>query len=66
MLPLQQAGSEQSKVLISILAGGVHKTWRKRYFILKDNCLYYFKNVGVSFLDCLAACWSQGLNLVEF
>lgn len=26
--------------------GGLHKSWRKRYFILKDNCLYYFKNVG--------------------
>ncbi|KXJ21644.1 Cytohesin-1 [Exaiptasia diaphana] len=26
--------------------GGLHKTWKKRYFILKDNCLYYFKNVG--------------------
>lgn len=27
--------------------GGLHKNWRKRYFILKDNCLYYFKNIGV-------------------
>lgn len=26
--------------------GGLHKSWRKRYFILKDNCLYYFKNSG--------------------
>ncbi|EDO38004.1 predicted protein [Nematostella vectensis] len=25
---------------------GLHKSWRKRYFILKDNCLYYFKNAG--------------------
>ncbi|XP_046854852.1 cytohesin-1-like isoform X2 [Xenia sp. Carnegie-2017] len=23
--------------------GGVHKNWKRRYFILKDNCLYYFK-----------------------
>ncbi|XP_065065541.1 cytohesin-1-like [Rhopilema esculentum] len=26
--------------------GGLHKTWKPRYFILKDNCLYYFKNKG--------------------
>ncbi|XP_028395467.1 cytohesin-1-like isoform X2 [Dendronephthya gigantea] len=25
--------------------GGHHKNWKKRYFILKDNCLYYFKDV---------------------
>lgn len=24
--------------------GGKHKSWRKRWFILTDNCLYYFKN----------------------
>ncbi|KAL5473939.1 hypothetical protein EMCRGX_G028508 [Ephydatia muelleri] len=23
--------------------GGKHKSWRKRWFILTDNCLYYFK-----------------------
>ena len=23
--------------------GGSIKTWKKRYFILKDNILYYFK-----------------------
>eukprot|EP00794_Sanderia_malayensis_P008834 gene8834-9780_t len=26
--------------------GGLHKSWKPRYFILKDNCLYYFKNRG--------------------
>ena len=31
----------------TLFLGGLHKSWRKRYFILKDNCLYYFKNVGV-------------------
>lgn len=25
--------------------GGHRKTWKKRYFILKDNCLYYFKDI---------------------
>ena len=24
-------------------AGGKHKNWRKRWFILTDNCLYYFQ-----------------------
>ena len=23
--------------------GGRIKTWKKRYMVLKDNCLYYFK-----------------------
>ena len=27
-----------------ILVGGKRKTWRKRWFILTDNCLYYFQS----------------------
>ncbi|KAH3758012.1 cytohesin 1 [Pelomyxa schiedti] len=26
--------------------GGRIKTWKKRWFVLSDNCLYYFKNPG--------------------
>ncbi|XP_057310890.1 cytohesin-1-like [Hydractinia symbiolongicarpus] len=26
--------------------GGIHRTWKPRYFILKDNCLFYFRNKG--------------------
>ena len=29
-------------------SGGIHRTWKPRYFILKDNCLFYFRNKGVS------------------
>ena len=28
--------------------GGKHKTWKKRWFILTENCLYYFKSPNVS------------------
>jgi Sec7-like guanine-nucleotide exchange factor len=27
--------------------GGRVKTWKKRYMVLKDNCLYYFKKETV-------------------
>lgn len=26
--------------------GGIHRTWKPRYFILKDNCLFYFRSKG--------------------
>ena len=26
--------------------GGIHRNWKPRYFILKDNCLFYFRNKG--------------------
>ena len=27
----------------SVFAGGRVKTWKRRWFILTDNCLYYFE-----------------------
>ena len=32
----------------SLSSGGKHKSWCKRWFILSDNCLYYFKSPNVS------------------
>ena len=26
--------------------GNRHKTWKRRYFILKDACLYYYRNMN--------------------
>ena len=33
---------------INFLVGGKHRSWCKRWFILSDNCLYYFKSPEVS------------------
>jgi hypothetical protein len=33
--------------------GGRIKTWKKRWLVLKDNCLYYFKKEDVTFSFCL-------------
>lgn len=40
--------------------GNRHKTWRRRYCILKDACLYYYKSMnslsalGKFFISCLS------------
>lgn len=37
-----------SCVLFLFLSGGRVKTWKRRWFILTDNCLYYFEYTTVS------------------
>ena len=41
----------------SLSSGGKHKSWCKRWFILSDNCLYYFKSPNVS-MDVPSVCLS--------
>ena len=44
---LYQKGPD-SLLWLYCLVGGKHKTWKKRWFILTENCLYYFKSPNVS------------------
>ena len=34
-------------IYLTYFKGGRIKTWKKRYMVLKDNCLYYFKKPDV-------------------
>ena len=40
-------GSAEKKGWVTKQGGRV-KTWKKRWMVLKDNCLYYFKKPDVS------------------
>lgn len=47
------------------LSGGRVKTWKRRWFILTDNCLYYFEytTVRVELGLSLGCCWEEGLGV---
>lgn len=44
--------------------GDRHKTWRRRYCILKDACLYYYKNMNSlnALGKCLCVCVRLGIT----
>lgn len=58
--------------------GGRYKSWKRRWFILNDNCLYYFEyttdkeprgiipleNILVSLIE--VNCWSRSLTISSF
>lgn len=49
-MPRPEDGSDLAETFFSpdhqgwlVKEGGKHKNWKRRWFILTDNCLYYFK-----------------------
>ena len=43
-----------SEMISFCAAGGRYKNWKRRWFILNDNCLYYFQYTTVSHFLCLS------------
>lgn len=53
--PVFWPGQALSSLLLPC-AGGRVKTWKRRWFILTDNCLYYFEYTTVSVSDQYHLC----------
>ena len=40
---LRHLNDEYLYLNVTYIAGGRYKSWKRRWFILNDNCLYYFE-----------------------